>query len=649
MKNILRNHQWLVMAILTGALLVSVSILADIPTATAQSLNSNVQSVNQGSAVQGITFPIPELGNCASESECHIYCNNTAHMDACVAFAQAHGLMNKDDASNAKKFKAALQSGSGPGGCTNPQDCQAYCGNPANLEACVKFAKDHGVNDANVQQAEKILAYTKSGGHMPGDCNSQTSCQTYCGDFSHAEECAAFAKNAGITQGSKGETGSGSQGNNPTPEQLQKLTQLAQSGQTPGGCTSKGTCETYCNDQTHRDECVAFGVKAGFMTQAQADTIKSTGGNGPGGCNSSESCQAYCNDSAHQADCLKFGQDHGFINKNDQQQIQNGIVQVRSGLMQAPPEVVACIKSSLNPSIFDQIESGKLVPGPDVGKQIQACFNKFRHTENPSQIFTNLPDQALSCVKSKLGSDFNKIQSGAEMPTPEMADTIRVCFQSAQIQQMQGGQGNGPSNLNGGQNPQNGSGENFQNFLQTAPPEITPCLQQTLGADFDKVKSGAIPTDTSMFKKAQSCFSNFQPKNPSNGPDATGPQNSLNTAQIKDLMAHCVQNGGVWDTKNGSCNNPGYGPGAPDPGTPPYTGPIPSPNPTNPSPTSCPQGQYWNGSSCINSTTSPSPTSQTCPSGQYWSGTSCMTPIGDPSTMCAKSGGTWTGTTCKMP
>src|SRR5258708_1099982 len=143
MKNI--RNQWLVMVILTGGLLVSIGILVGIPNAMAQSLNNNAQSGNQESTVQGITFPVPELGNCASKNECRTYCNDIAHMDACVAFAQAHGLINKDDASNAEKFKAALQSGSGPGGCTNPQASQTYCSDPVNLEACVTFAKNHGV------------------------------------------------------------------------------------------------------------------------------------------------------------------------------------------------------------------------------------------------------------------------------------------------------------------------------------------------------------------------------------------------------------------------------------------------------------------------------------------------------------------------
>ena len=75
--------------------------------------------------------------------------------------------------------------------------------------------------------------------------------------------------------------------------------------------------------------------------------------------------------------------------------------------------------------------------------------------------------------------------------------------------------------------------------------------------------------------------------------------------------------------------------------------------------TSCPSGQYWNGSSCVSSsgggTTSGS--YPTCTSGQYWNGSSCVTSTtggsysSDPATACTQAGGTWNSATqyCSMP
>ncbi|TSC69242.1 MAG: hypothetical protein G01um101466_141, partial [Parcubacteria group bacterium Gr01-1014_66] len=37
-----------------------------------------------------ITFPIPELANCAEKDACRLYCDDLAHQDECVAFAKKH-------------------------------------------------------------------------------------------------------------------------------------------------------------------------------------------------------------------------------------------------------------------------------------------------------------------------------------------------------------------------------------------------------------------------------------------------------------------------------------------------------------------------------------------------------------------------------
>jgi len=70
-----------------------------------------------------------------------------------------------------------------------------------------------------------------------------------------------------------------------------------------------------------------------------------------------------------------------------------------------------------------------------------------------------------------------------------------------------------------GQNPQNGLGRKFQSIVQTAPPEVTACLRQAFGADFDKLNlSGVLPGDPgASFQKIQTCYDNFQ-RNFRNGP-----------------------------------------------------------------------------------------------------------------------------------
>lgn len=657
---------------ITGAaLLISGAIILNAQLAIAK------DDAPAGAAVSGITFPIPELGNCAGRDECRAYCNETSHMDTCVAFAQAHGLMNKEEASHAEKFKAQLQAGRGPGGCASPKDCEVYCGDTAHLEVCVQFAKDQGVKDANTEQGEKVLAYIKSGGRMPGDCTSRESCLAYCGDFSHAEECATFAKDAGITQSG----GNGGHGNNATPAQIKKLAELAQNGQTPGGCKSKDECEAYCQDEAHRDECIAFGVKAGFIKPGEADMIKKSGGTGPGRCDSPDACRAYCNDQAHRDECYKFAEDHGFISHDQAAQAQQGLTRVRAGFDQAPPEVIECLKSSVGPNVIDDMQSGKLVPTSEIGQSIKSCFEKFGAKGDSAEPFKNAPPRILACLKDKIGADqFAQIRSGKTMPTPEMADTVRVCFQTAQFQ---GESGHSDGNINGGKG---GMGEPpshmLQNFLRTAPPDMLSCLKDKLGDDFDKIQNGGgVQADTSKLK---SCFEQFHPAQPgSRGPDQEkemrqntekmrgSPGNgqinkmlpqeldcikeklgdnfskiqsgeSKPTPDMDQQMKNCLESpraqssGGF--VKPSADQDQQFTPGE----QPPFGEHLRQPTPP-PDNTPCPSGQYWNGSACM-----PPPTTQPPPVSTPPPATTTPPPP-DPATECANKGGSWGGSTCVFP
>ncbi len=504
---------WTALFVLAGALFVSYSII-QVRAQTNEPSDEDIKA-------SGITFPIPELGNCGSKDECKSYCNDSSHMDVCISFAKAHGLMNKDEADRAEKFRSDLQGGAGPGGCTNPRDCQTFCSDIKNIEVCVKFAERHGVKDEHVGQARKLLDYIKAGGQTPGGCTSEASCRQYCSDFSHAEECFNFAKNAGITQVRSEVPGRAEgrfEGGIP-PGQFQKLLELIKNGETPGGCKSKDDCEAYCKDQSHMEACIAFGEKVGFMSHDEALMIRKSGGKGPGNCNSRESCEAYCNDQAHQEECFKFAEEHGFVEHEDIQRAKEGFVRLRSGLDQAPPEIAECLKSTVGTNVLDKIQSGELTPGPEIGQSVRDCFEKFGHRSNPTEVFKNAPPEVLSCLKEKLGDGFVKVQSGEAMPTPEMGDTFRVCFQSVQLQHGFSAQGGPASGWQGEQRDEGERGpgvfggappsEAFRHFLQTAPPDIAPCVKEQLGSDFDKIQSGEnIQVDTAKLK---TCFEQFRP------------------------------------------------------------------------------------------------------------------------------------------
>ncbi|MDP3947630.1 MAG: hypothetical protein Q8Q41_03000 [bacterium] len=448
----------------------------------------------------GITFPIAELGNCGSKDACRTYCNDSANIKACMAFAESHGLVNKKEAERAQKFAERLNRGGGPGGCTSPQACETFCGRPDNLEACIAFAEEHGLADEHVAEAKKVLQYVKAGGKFPGGCNSKESCGAYCGNSDHADECLDFFNRAGLT---------GPAGEGQGVEQFRKFTEMVKKGETPGGCNSKESCETFCREESNFKTCVAFAEKMGFMEKGQAQRMRQSGRKGPGGCNSEESCRAYCNDETHREECYRFAEEHGLINKEELRHAKEGLVRLRQGLDQAPPEVAACLKSTLGPDVIANIQAGNLVPGPEIGERVKSCFEKFGRRGDPREAFQKAPPEIVSCLKEKLGAEFDKVQSGTEPPTPEQGDAMRVCFQAARIQSGEfGKREDGPR----GEGMRGGPHGEFQDFLRGAPPEIAACMQSKLGGDFEKFKSGESEPGREVGEKIKGCFKEFKPR-----------------------------------------------------------------------------------------------------------------------------------------
>ena len=81
----------------------------------------------------------------------------------------------------------------------------------------------------------------------------------------------------------------------------------------PGGCTSKGECREYCDEDSHKDECLTFAVQNGLMSQEDAERArKFLNQTGPGGCRGDE-CRKYCSESSHKEECINFAVNNGLI------------------------------------------------------------------------------------------------------------------------------------------------------------------------------------------------------------------------------------------------------------------------------------------------------------------------------------------------
>ena len=149
-----------------------------------------------------ISFPIAELGGCNSKAECKAYCDDSAHAESCLSFAESRGMMSKDEIKTARKFIGQT----GPGGCTGSA-CRQYCNSKEHFAECRAFAEKNGLIpprgerpqgpaiDKDKEDAVEKLVEREGG---PGGCTSKAACKTYCEDSSHLDECMAFAKEQGL-------------------------------------------------------------------------------------------------------------------------------------------------------------------------------------------------------------------------------------------------------------------------------------------------------------------------------------------------------------------------------------------------------------------------------------------------------------------
>lgn len=114
----------------------------------------------------GMTGP----GGCKGKDECKTYCSNSDHMDECVTFAEKNGLMSDEQLDEAKKVRGAISRGIKPPACGGKETCDAYCSSSEHIEECVKFGEAAGM--ISKEDAEKIRKGGGKGPGGPGDSGS---------------------------------------------------------------------------------------------------------------------------------------------------------------------------------------------------------------------------------------------------------------------------------------------------------------------------------------------------------------------------------------------------------------------------------------------------------------------------------------------
>ncbi len=244
-------------------------------------------------------------GECESFNECLAYCNIEENFSECAEFGDKIGVVPEPSIDTDDVFKA-IENGEAPGGCADKVSCRDYCDNMSHLSECISFLEKFDlIPPDELDEMRKIAEANEAGVSFPGNCTTKESCLEYCENSAHQIECMEFALKTGLIP--EEDTGA-----------VNKIIPYLKGGGTlPGECTTKESCDVYCESEEHASECIDFALAAGFMTPEEAEVMKKTGGKGPGNCKSKQACDAYCKDETHIDECIDFAVRAGFISQED--------------------------------------------------------------------------------------------------------------------------------------------------------------------------------------------------------------------------------------------------------------------------------------------------------------------------------------------
>ncbi|MBI2064155.1 MAG: hypothetical protein HYT66_00350 [Candidatus Yanofskybacteria bacterium] len=403
--------------------------------------------------ISDLQYPVPQLGNCKNESECRSYCDQPENIAVCLDFAEQNNLMPKEELEMAKKFAAA--GNKGPGGCTGKDSCEAYCNDISRIDECVSFAEQNDlIPPDELQEAKKVRDAIKRGIKPPA-CGSKKSCDSYCEDPSHMEECVTFASEAGLMGDKEKEDAQKMmqamrRGVKPPPcrgrqacdeycqqpdnmevcmnfaieagfmgdkekEDAQKMLSAIKKGVRPPNCRGRDECENYCQSDEHFEECANFAEAAGFMDAKEAEMARKTKGKGPGGCKGKEECEAFCNNPSNQDTCFKFAEENGMIPEEELSRMKEGMNRMREDIDRMQSEAKNCLRSALGEETMNKIQSGELTPGPQLGDAIQSCFQKMPPPKNMQRQEGRGPEGMQGMPPSER-SEFRRGPGGCSTP-----------------------------------------------------------------------------------------------------------------------------------------------------------------------------------------------------------------------------------------
>lgn len=213
------------------------------------------QTINpdEGARRHGITFPIAELGNCASAQECMAYCNKPENHDACSAFGEKKGLLQGNTSQiNQERL---LSDAKNILGCDSKSSCSTFCRNPVNQQKCQEFFQKEGLTTQSPTKPS---------------CSSPDSCREFCSNPVNKQTCDAFGTSC--LNFCKGNPDKCPYLNTQSLHPVPPISITSPNGLPAAisGCSNKEECYTYCQNNPGR--CPGFPERP-VPTYYQSQTV----------------------------------------------------------------------------------------------------------------------------------------------------------------------------------------------------------------------------------------------------------------------------------------------------------------------------------------------------------------------------------------
>lgn len=378
--------------------------------------------------------------------------------------------------------------------CSDEIACRAYCDQPKNTTACLNFAeKNNLMSTEEISRAKKFAEVGKG----PGECRNKSECDLYCGESEHIEECIDFAIKNDLVP----------------PEELEeakKARAAIKRGVKPPPCRDKKDCDIYCEKPEHMEECITFGIEAGFIQGKELEDVQKMlaavkRGVKPPPCRGKEACDTYCSQPENMEGCMNFAIEAGFMNEQEKNDAQKMLQALKKGVK--PPQCQGKKECDIYCSEEEHFEectkfaeaAGFISPEDAVmvrktkGKSPGNCKGK-----EECDVFCKKPENQEICFNFALENGF--------IPEEE-------------LEKMREGM------------------KGLKEGLETAPPKVLECLKANLGREIiEKIRAGALIPGPQIGEQTRKCFEEF----------GRGPEESLmagpgNCQSTEECAAYCSE------------------------------------------------------------------------------------------------------------